>query len=249
MEVSAGWRIYSNIEVKQPPWNLTLCFKHFLLTGHNPSMFGSIGILASSGNYSLWSKAREHSYQKLQKMWDKGYWSREQLLSHGQLVPICTITFLSSSWSNHRPSVWPKDWHLVSWLYLGWAMLWGSMSSFCFVSVIKIKFECNSTCFWVWSQFPVLFVTFDSDAFVCYQYQEIHPLISEIFWAYMCSPGAVSKWFSCNDPCTHDWAAWPHWSGDVGTGAGDTQVFHKRIRSLSHKWGLFPIFSVLICEV
>lgn len=59
----------------------------------------------------------------------------------------------------------------------------------------------------------------------------------------MCLPGAVSKWFNCDDPCTYDWDVWPYWFRDVGTGAGDKQVFHKRIWSLSYKRGLFPMFT------
>lgn len=101
-----------------------------LLTDHNPSMFRGIGLLASLGNYSLWSKAWKHSYKKLQKMWNKDHWSWKQLFSHGQLVPICAISFLQSSWSHSWPPLWREDWHVVFGLYLGWAMLWGSMSLF-----------------------------------------------------------------------------------------------------------------------
>ena len=55
--------------------------------------------------------------------------------------------------------------------------------------------------------------------------------------------GALSKWCSCNDPCTHDWHARSYWSRDAGDRTGNAQVLYRRIWSLSFKRGLSYLFQ------
>ena len=93
-------------------------------TVNNTPMFGGFGVPSRLRIDSLWSKARKHSNEKLQPMWDQGDWSWEQLLSNRSSLFICTVTVISCTRSYSRASIRSKNWHLVFRMHSCWTLLW-----------------------------------------------------------------------------------------------------------------------------